>query len=103
MRCFAGCDALLKQAGADPNINDPLGGWLTTEQLRERDQLVFEYCRQVKLPIAWNLAGDYQNPLRRVLDIQDNAMLKCLQHSRSEAKSEAMVSSSGRTDSLRMG
>ena len=31
MRRFAGCDLLLYQAGADPHVNDPLGGWLTTE------------------------------------------------------------------------
>lgn len=27
---LAGCDVLLYQAGADPHIDDPLGGWLTT-------------------------------------------------------------------------
>lgn len=32
---FADCDVVLYQAGADPHVNDPLGGWLTTEQFRE--------------------------------------------------------------------
>jgi hypothetical protein len=36
---MADCDVLLYQAGADPHINDPLGGWLTTAQLRERDRI----------------------------------------------------------------
>ncbi len=36
-----GVDLVLYQAGADPHIDDPLGGWLTTEELRMRDRLVF--------------------------------------------------------------
>jgi acetoin utilization deacetylase AcuC-like enzyme len=36
---MADCEVLLYQAGADPHINDPLGGWLTTAQLRERDRI----------------------------------------------------------------
>ncbi len=75
---FAGCDLLLYQAGADPHVDDPLGGWLTTAQLRERDRLVFTECVRLGLPIAWNLAGGYQQPLRKVLDIHDNTMLECL-------------------------
>ncbi len=53
-------DVLLYQAGADPHIDDPLGGWLTTEQLRERDRSVFQTCRERGIPVAWNLAGGYQ-------------------------------------------
>ncbi len=30
------CDVVLYQAGADPHIDDPLGGWLTTQQLARR-------------------------------------------------------------------
>jgi len=29
-------------AGEAVAVDDPLGGWLTTAQLRERDRLVFE-------------------------------------------------------------
>ena len=71
---FAGCDLLLYQAGADPHIEDPLGGWLTTEDLFRRDYIVFKRCREMGLPVAWNLAGGYQNPLRKVLDIHDNTL-----------------------------
>ncbi|MHB8679325.1 MAG: arginase family protein [Rudaea sp.] len=78
LKRFAHCDLLLYQAGADPHINDPLGGWLTTAQLRERDRRVFAGCKAMDLPIAWNLAGGYQAPLRKVLDIHDNTMLECL-------------------------
>lgn len=68
------CDVILYQAGADPHIDDPLGGWLTTEQLAERDRFVFETASELAIPVAWNLAGGYQTPLRKVLDIHDNTM-----------------------------
>jgi acetoin utilization deacetylase AcuC-like enzyme len=71
---FARCDVLLYQAGADPHVDDPLGGWLTTAQLRERDRLVFANTRALGIPVAWNLAGGYQQPLERVLAIHDNTM-----------------------------
>jgi acetoin utilization deacetylase AcuC-like enzyme len=74
---FSGCDVLLYQAGADPHIDDPLGGWLTTAQLAERDRIVFETAHRIGLPVAWNLAGGYQTPLRRVLDIHDNTLRAC--------------------------
>jgi len=73
-----GCNVLLYQAGADPHINDPLGGWLTSEQLKQRDRRVFELCRKYGLPIAWNLAGGYQKPLRNVLDIHDETMRQAI-------------------------
>ena len=71
------CDVILYQAGADPHVDDPLGGWLTTAQLAERDRLVFESAQALGIPVAWNLAGGYQTPLRKVLDIHDNTMRAC--------------------------
>jgi acetoin utilization deacetylase AcuC-like enzyme len=71
------CDVVLYQAGADPHVDDPLGGWLNTEQLAERDRLVFKTARRLGIPLAWNLAGGYQKPLRKVLDIHDNTMRAC--------------------------
>ena len=41
------------QAGADPHIDDPLGGWLTTRQLFERDRLVFD----VTAKLEWNCSS----------------------------------------------
>ena len=52
------CDLVLYQAGADPHIDDPLGGILTTAQMSARDRLVFEKLGH--LPLVWNLAGGYQ-------------------------------------------
>ena len=69
---FAKCDVVLYQAGADPHVDDPLGGILTTEQLYERDFIVFKNLQDLGVPVAWNLAGGYQTPIRKVLDIHDN-------------------------------
>lgn len=74
---FVDCDLLLYQAGADPHIADPLGGWLTTAQLAERDRLVFETANSWGLPVAWNLAGGYQENFRLVLNIHDNTLKAC--------------------------
>lgn len=77
----AACDVVLYQAGADPHIDDPHGGWLTTDQLRVRDGLVFEALADAKIPVAWNLAGGYQRDrdggITKVLDIHDNTMNEC--------------------------
>lgn len=81
-----GVRVVLYQAGADPHLDDPLGGFLTTEQLRERDRIVFTTCARLGLPVAWNLAGGYQERpaatfaarLRPVLDLHDNTMRECV-------------------------
>lgn len=75
---FSACGVLLFQAGADPHQNDPLGGWLTTAQLRRRDCEVLLACKSMGLPIAWNLVGGYQASLLRMPDIHDYRMLECL-------------------------
>lgn len=80
VRSFRDCDVLLYQAGADPHIDDPLGGFLTDDELAERDDIVFEETKAMGLPIAWNLAGGYQTPLRKVLDIHDRTMRACVRH-----------------------
>lgn len=71
-------DVVLYQAGADPHVDDPYGGFLTTEQLHRRDQIVFRTLNECRVPVAWNLAGGYQSPLRKVLDIHDNTMRACV-------------------------
>ena len=78
LKRFSACAVVLYQAGADPHVDDPLGGFLTTKELARRDQLVFSTARQLQLPVAWNLAGGYQQPIRRVLDIHDNTMSACV-------------------------
>lgn len=51
---------ILYQAGADPHIEDPLGGCLTTEQMANRDELMFGMAVRNQWPIVFNLAGGYQ-------------------------------------------
>lgn len=78
---FKGCDVLLYQAGADPHIDDPFGGWLTTEQLLLRDQIVFSTAARMGIPVAWNLAGGYQYDTAETIDpvllIHENTMRVC--------------------------
>lgn len=75
---FHDCDLLLYQAGADPHVDDPLGGFLTTEQMRLRDRIVFNISKKLGIPIAWNLAGGYQDPIENVLELHENTLLECL-------------------------
>jgi acetoin utilization deacetylase AcuC-like enzyme len=58
---------VLYQAGADCHVNDPLGGFLTTQDMRERDRLVFGLAVQHRVPLVWNLAGGYQRDAKRTI------------------------------------
>jgi len=84
------CDVVLYQAGADPHVDDPLGGWLTTEQLRRRDARVFQTFARLGVPVAWNLAGGYQREpdgsIPKVLEIHDNTAIECLRALHSERR-----------------
>ena len=74
---------VLYQAGADPHIDDPFGGWLAADQLYRRDRAVFDGLRRLSIPVAWNLAGgcrrDAAGSIRPVLDIHDNTMVAFFQ------------------------
>lgn len=75
---FSSCDVLLCQLGADPFINDPLGGVLTMEQMRLRDEIVFKVAHDNRTPVAWNLAGGYTREFQQVLDIHTQSAKSCL-------------------------
>ncbi len=81
LRLLSGCDIVLYQAGADPHVDDPQGGWLTTDELRKRDAMVFDALAAAKVPVVWNLAGGYQiepdGSIPKVLEIHDNTMREC--------------------------
>lgn len=75
-------DILLYQAGADSHVDDPLGGYLTTEQMRRRDRIVFETCKEMDIPVCWNLAGGYQRDeqgsIEPVLALHRATMEECI-------------------------
>ena len=75
------CDLLLYQAGADAHVDDQLGGWMTSEQLEQRDRIVFETAATFGVPVAWNLAGGYQRDasggIEPVLAIHRRTMAAC--------------------------
>lgn len=73
---IGGCDLVLYQAGVDPHVDDPLGGVLTTEQLALRDRIVFSACRAAGIPMVVNLAGGYQRPLERVVQLHVQTLLE---------------------------
>jgi acetoin utilization deacetylase AcuC-like enzyme len=61
-------DLIIYQAGADPHIDDPISSHsMTTEQLLERDRMVFRFCRSEKIPVLFVLAGGYQTPIEERL------------------------------------
>lgn len=54
-------DLIIYQAGMDCHQHDKYGSkWLTTELLFERDQLVFDMAKKMKIPLLFVLAGGYQ-------------------------------------------
>jgi acetoin utilization deacetylase AcuC-like enzyme len=79
------CDVVLYQAGADPHVDDPLGGWLTTAELRRRDAIVFDGLRGSGVPVAWNFAGGYQRApdgsIPVVIEIHTNTTREALRGS----------------------
>jgi acetoin utilization deacetylase AcuC-like enzyme len=64
-------DLVIYQAGADAHRDDPLGGVLSTEEMYARDLMIFEACAVAKIPIAWNLAGGYQD-VEKIVEIHMN-------------------------------
>jgi acetoin utilization deacetylase AcuC-like enzyme len=74
---FPEFDLILYQAGADLHVDDPLGGVLDSDQMRERDRIVFEAARTSGVPIAWNLAGGYQEAISNVVRIHVATMEEC--------------------------
>ncbi|WP_430336278.1 hypothetical protein [Rhodococcus sp. ACT016] len=54
-------DLCLYNAGMDPHQGCDIGGLdgITAEILAQREQIVFDWCRQRSLPIAFVLAGGY--------------------------------------------
>ena len=70
---FKDCDLIIYNAGVDPHVDDPLGGYLTTEQIEQRDSIVIGVLRKPQIPMVVSLAGGYQKDksgsIQKVLDL----------------------------------
>lgn len=61
---------ILYQAGADAWDEDPYGaGYLSKEGLRHRDEGLFRAAADAEIPVVWNLAGGYADPMQLTIDI----------------------------------
>ncbi|MBY0526254.1 MAG: hypothetical protein K2R98_22870 [Gemmataceae bacterium] len=57
-------DLCIHNAGMDPHEDCPEGGLpgISEAVLRQREMLVFEWCRRRRLPVAFSMAGGYTGP-----------------------------------------
>jgi acetoin utilization deacetylase AcuC-like enzyme len=85
-----GCDLVLYQAGADPHVNDPMGGFLDDKQLAQRDRNVF--CA-IEAPVAWVLAGGYQRS--KTGDILEDPVLR-IHYETLRASDQSVMTRKGR-------
>jgi acetoin utilization deacetylase AcuC-like enzyme len=75
-------DVVAYLAGADPFVEDRLGGLsLTKEGLRRRDCLVFDVCRSAGVPVFVTLAGGYAQRVEDTVDIHVGTVLEASQAS----------------------
>ncbi|MBI1842815.1 MAG: histone deacetylase [Verrucomicrobia bacterium] len=66
-------DLLFFQAGADPFREDPYSPLdLGIEDLKVRDERVFQWAKDERLPVAWVLAGGYTRDISKVVAIHLN-------------------------------
>ncbi len=73
-------------AGADPFMNDQLGGLaLTKSGLRERDRRVFGWARSLGIGVATCLAGGYARRTQDVVDIHEATVMAALDSARASA------------------
>jgi len=63
-------DLVIYLAGADPYIGDRLGRLnLSMAGLAQRDQIVFDWCKELTLPIAVAMAGGYGHDITETVAI----------------------------------
>jgi acetoin utilization deacetylase AcuC-like enzyme len=57
-------DIVIYNAGMDPHEDCPTGGaaGITTEDLNQRERVVFEWAAEHKIPVSFTLAGGYSGP-----------------------------------------
>ena len=61
---------VIYQAGADAWDEDPYRcGYLSMDGLKARDTGIFRAVKELKIPIAWNLAGGYTDPMQKTINV----------------------------------
>jgi acetoin utilization deacetylase AcuC-like enzyme len=66
---------IMYQAGADAWDQDPYGvGYLSVKGLMRRDSGMFEAAKDAGIPLVWNLAGGYADPMQKTIDIHLNTL-----------------------------
>jgi acetoin utilization deacetylase AcuC-like enzyme len=69
-------DLVIYLAGADPFKDDRFGRLsLTKTGLAQRDQIVFQYCYDARLPVAVTMAGGYARNVQDAVDIHFQTVL----------------------------
>ena len=73
-------DCLIFLAGADPHEGDRLGRLnISTEGMRLRDEMVFQYALDRQLPVAFSMAGGYGKEIESTVDIHFQTIKTALQ------------------------
>lgn len=68
-------DIIMYQAGADAWKGDPYGvGYLDELGLMCRDQGIMTAAKNAAVPLVWNLAGGYTEPMQKVISIHLNTL-----------------------------
>lgn len=74
-------DCVIYLAGADPHEGDRLGRLkLTKNGMRQRDEAVFQYALDRKLPLAMSMAGGYGKEIASTVDIHFQTIETALQY-----------------------
>jgi acetoin utilization deacetylase AcuC-like enzyme len=67
---------IMYQAGADAWERDPYEvGYLSILDLMNRDRMLFRAAREAGVPLVWDLAGGYSEPMQAVLDLHMNTLV----------------------------
>ena len=73
-------DCIIFLAGADPHEGDRLGRLeISKDGMRQRDELVFQYALDRRLPIAFSMAGGYGKEIKSTVDIHFQTIKTALQ------------------------
>ena len=73
-------DCLIYLAGADPHEGDRLGRLkISKDGMRLRDETVFQYALDRKLPVAMSMAGGYGKEIESTVDIHFQTIRTALQ------------------------